>query len=331
MRTRTPARAATVVELPATAEAFLRELATLRRASPHTLTAYRSDLERLFPWMRDAGVDVLHLTSADVRRAAARLHAGGQAPASIARTLSAWRSYFRWLAREGVIASNPAVGVRAPRRAKRLPKALPPDTAVRLASHDTDGSPQALRDRALVELLYSSGLRLAETVSLDWQYFRADPLSGLPASTGWIELAEAQVTVTGKGRRTRTVPMGQAAVAALRAWLAVRHRIAGSKAGAGAEGRALFVSARGQRLGGRAVRTRIATLARTLGLGVHVHPHMLRHSMASHVLQSSGDLRAVQELLGHANISSTQIYTQLDFQHLAKVYDATHPRARRKG
>lgn len=328
MRTVPPAAAP--IALPASAESYLRELATLRRASPHTLTAYRSDLEKLFAWMRDSSVDAPQLVAADVRRAAARLHARGQAPASIARTLSAWRSYFRWAAREGLMVSNPAVGVRAPRRAKRLPKALPPDTAVRLASHGTDGTPQALRDRALVELLYSSGLRLAETVSLDWQYFRADPLSGLPASIGWIELAEAQVTVTGKGRKTRTVPMGQAAVAALRAWLAVRHKIAGSK-GSATENRALFLSARGARLSARTVRTRIAMLARTLGLGVHVHPHMLRHSMASHVLQSSGDLRAVQELLGHANISSTQIYTQLDFQHLAKVYDATHPRARRKG
>jgi integrase/recombinase XerC len=328
MRTAAPRAAA--VELPATAEAFLRELATLRRVSPHTLTAYRSDLERLVRWMHEAGTDALRLTAADVRRAAARLHAGGQAPASIARTLSAWRSYFRWLAREGVVGSNPAIGVRAPRRAKRLPKALPPDTAVRLAAHDTDGSPQALRDRALVELMYSSGLRLAETVSLDWQHFRADPLSGLPASTSWIDLAEAQVTVTGKGRKTRTVPMGQAAVAALRAWFAVRGKMRGVKAGARAEDRAVFLSARGTRLSARAVHARIAALARRLGLGVHVHPHMLRHSMASHVLQSSGDLRAVQELLGHASISTTQIYTQLDFQHLAKVYDKTHPRAKRK-
>jgi integrase/recombinase XerC len=314
-------------ELPAAAEVFLREMAAVRRASPHTLTAYRRDLEQLFAWMQSGQTSVEKLAPADVRRAAAKLHAAGKTPASIARALSAWRSFYRWLAKRGEVAANPVAGVRAPRRAKRLPKALPPDTAVRLAAHDTDGTPEGLRDRALVELMYSAGLRLAETVSLDWQSFRADPLSGLAASSGWIDLAEAQVTVTGKGRKTRTVPIGQAAVAALRAWLAVRAKIAPGKA---VDPRALFLSSRGNRLGARQVHARIAALARRLGLGVHVHPHMLRHSMASHVLQSSGDLRAVQELLGHANISTTQIYTQLDFQHLAKVYDAAHPRARKK-
>lgn len=313
--------------LPVPAEAFLHELAALRRASPNTLTAYRRDLEQLFMSMAAATTTLKGLVAADVRHAAGRLHASGQSPASIARTLSAWRSFYRWLAKRGEVTANPVAGVRAPRRAKRLPKALPPDTAVRLAAHDTDDSPASLRDRALVELMYSSGLRLAETVSLDWQQFRSDPLSGLPASTSWIDLAQAEVTVTGKGRKTRSVPIGRAAVAALRAWLVHRQKIAGGKA---IDPRALFLSARGRRLGARQVHARIDALARKLDLGVHVHPHMLRHSMASHVLQSSGDLRAVQELLGHANISTTQIYTQLDFQHLAKVYDAAHPRARKK-
>ncbi len=312
--------------LPATAQRYLHELAHVRRVSPHTLGAYQRDLHTLHTWMQAHALTLPQLTAADVRRAAARLHAQGQAPASIARTLSAWRSFGAWLVRHGELTTNPAQGVRAPRRPKRLPKALSPDAAVQLAAHDTDGSPLALRDRALVELMYSSGLRLAETVALDWQYFGAEPLAGLSASSGWVDLREAQVTVTGKGRKTRTVPMGQAAVSALRAYLATRH----SLGGAHADGRALFLSARGQRLSTRSVRARIAALARALGLGVHVHPHMLRHSMASHVLQSSGDLRAVQELLGHANISTTQIYTQLDFQHLAKVYDQAHPRAKKK-
>ncbi len=313
-------------DLPTPAQTYLHELARVRRVSPHTLRAYRSDLEALFAWMNTNALTLPQLAAADVRRAAARLHAQGQAPASIARTLSAWRSFGAWLVRQGELAINPAQGVRAPRRAKPLPKALSPDAAVQLAAHDTDGSPLALRDRALVELMYSSGLRLAETVDLDWQYFGAEALAGLPASKGWVDLREAQVTVTGKGRKTRVVPMGQAAVAALRAWLAVRHALGGAQA----DGRALFLSVRGERLSARSVRARLAALARTLGLGIHVHPHMLRHSMASHVLQSSGDLRAVQELLGHANISTTQIYTQLDFQHLAKVYDQAHPRARKK-
>lgn len=315
--------------LPTCAQTYLRELAQLRRVSPHTLNAYRRDLRALFAWLHTNAVALPQLTAADVRRAAARLHAQGQAPASIARTLSAWRGFGAWLVRAGELTTNPAQGIRAPRRAKRLPKALSPDVAVQLAAHETDGSPLALRDRALVELMYSSGLRLAETVALDWQYFGAEPLAGLPASSSWIDLREAQVTVTGKGRKTRSVPMGQAAVGALRAYLAVRHSL-GTRPNMQADGRALFLSARGERLSARSVRARIAALARTLGLAVHVHPHMLRHSMASHVLQSSGDLRAVQELLGHANISTTQIYTQLDFQHLAKVYDQAHPRARKK-
>lgn len=323
----TPAQPSSL-PLPAPAQTYLHELAQLRRMSPHTLRAYQNDLEALWAWMQAHALTLAQLTAADVRRAIARLHAQGLAPASIARTLSAWRSFAQWLMQRGEISGNPTQGVRAPRRAnaRPLPKALSPDTAVQLTAHDTDGSALALRDRALVELMYSSGLRLAETVDLDWQYFRADALAGLPASSGWIDLAEAQVTVTGKGRKTRSVPMGQAAVAALRAWLALRHQLAAVQG----DGRALFLSARGQRLGARSVRARIAKLARQLGLGVHVHPHMLRHSMASHLLQSSGDLRAVQELLGHAQISTTQIYTQLDFQHLAKVYDAAHPRAKKK-
>lgn len=309
--------------LPAPAEAFLHECRTLRRMSAATLTAYRRDLTELAQLAAAAQVaDLRALTQADVRRFAARLHGRGLAPASLARLLSAWRSFYRWLGQRQEVTVNPVVGVRAPRRARRLPKALPVDQAVRLVSQAPEDGALALRDKAMVELLYSSGLRLAELVSLDWRAFGAE--GGQAASVSWIDLPQREVVVTGKGGKQRQVPLGAAAAQALQAWLAVRGTLARL------EPRALFVSARGTRLAPRSVQQRLEQLARRLGLGVHVHPHVLRHSMASHVLQSSGDLRAVQELLGHANISTTQIYTQLDWQHLAKVYDAAHPRARRK-
>ncbi|MCU0952582.1 MAG: tyrosine recombinase XerC [Burkholderiaceae bacterium] len=306
--------------LPAPAESFLHQLATQQRRSPATLLAYRRDLLQLAALHADG--DLLTLAQADIRRAVARLHAGGLAPSSLARTLSAWRSFYRWLGEQQRVPANPVVGVRAPRQARRLPKALGVDDAVRLVSQAPTDDALALRDRAIVELLYSSGLRLAELVSLDWRHFAREERQ--PASTSWLLREAREVVVTGKGRKTRSVPVGAAAIDAIDAWLAVRGTLAG------AEPRALFVSQRGQRIAPRTVHRRIERLATTLGLGVHVHPHVLRHSMASHVLQSSGDLRAVQELLGHASISTTQIYTQLDFQHLAKVYDAAHPRAKRK-
>ncbi|MFN8961963.1 MAG: tyrosine recombinase XerC [Betaproteobacteria bacterium] len=309
--------------LPAPAEAFLHECRTLRRMSAATLTAYRRDLTELAQLAAAAQVaDLRALTQAEVRRFAARLHGRGLAPASLARLLSAWRSFYRWLGQRQEVTVNPVVGVRAPRRARRLPKALPVDQAVRLVSQAPEDGALALRDKAMVELLYSSGLRLAELVSLDWRAFGAE--GGQATSVSWIDLPQREVVVTGKGGKQRQVPLGAAAAQALQAWLAVRSTLARL------EPRALFVSARGTRLAPRSVQQRLEQLARRLGLGVHVHPHVLRHSMASHVLQSSGDLRAVQELLGHANISTTQIYTQLDWQHLAKVYDAAHPRARRK-
>jgi integrase/recombinase XerC len=311
--------------LPPLVATFLHELATLRRLSPHTCAAYAQDLARLDALAHADGVDLVAVAPASVRRYAAKLHAGGLGPASIARVLSAWRSFYRWLGARGAAPANPVSGVRAPRRPSRLPKALAPDQATALAAHETDGSPAGLRDRALVELLYSSGLRLSELVALDWRYFSATAKQ--PCSRGWIDLAAAEATVTGKGNKARTVPIGAPAVAALRAWLAVRERMLAQAGGAGE--RALFVSARGRRIAPRSVQMRVAALAARLGLPQHVHPHMLRHSMASHVLQSSGDLRAVQELLGHASIAATQVYTKLDWQHLAKVYDAAHPRARR--
>ncbi|HUD26303.1 MAG TPA: tyrosine recombinase XerC [Burkholderiaceae bacterium] len=307
-------------ELAAVAQEFLHELAAVRRLSPHSVAAYRRDLQRLGELA--AGRALSDLTAADVRRAAGRLHAQGLAPASIARMLSAWRALFRYLASRGTSASNPALGVRGPRRPQRLPKALTPDQAVALASHQSGTGALAVRDHAIAEVLYSSGLRLSELVGLDLRPYAAQ--GSAPASLGWIDLAERELTVTGKGSKRRSVPIGRPAVEALRAWLGVRHTLAA------APERALFVSARGTRLTHRSVQIRLQQLAARSGLGVHVHPHVLRHSMASHLLQSSGDLRAVQELLGHANISTTQVYTRLDWQHLAKAYDSHHPRARRK-
>jgi integrase/recombinase XerC len=311
--------------LPALVDAFLHELTSLRRLSAHTRTAYAHDLAQLDSLARADGTELARLTAPSIRRYAAKLHAGGLAPTSIARTLSAWRSFFRWLGARGAASSNPVSGIRAPRRPARLPKALAPDQALALAAHTTDGSPLAVRDRAIVELLYSSGLRLAELVALDWRFFSAT--ANRPRSRGWIDLPSAEATVTGKGNKQRSVPVGAPAVEALRTWLVEReHMLAARKE----EERALFVSARGRRISARSVQLRVGAVAARLGFPQHVHPHMLRHSMASHVLQSSGDLRAVQELLGHASISATQIYTKLDWQHLAKVYDAAHPRARRK-
>ena len=310
----------TAAPLPPPAGQFLDHLARQRRLSPHTVAAYRGDLAELAELT--GGRPLAQLLAADVRHALARLHASGIAPASLARKLSAWRGFFDWLGRRGEIAGNPAVGIRPPRRAKRLPKALAPDQAVQLAGHEPAAAPLALRDKAIVELLYSSGLRLSELVGLDWRYFAADGQD--PGSTSWLDLDARRVTVVGKGGKVRQVPVGAPAVEALRQWLRARAALPG------AQSRTLFVSALGRRIGARSVQLRLARLAAALGLGVHVHPHVLRHSMASHLLQSSGDLRAVQELLGHASIATTQIYTRLDWQHLAKTYDAAHPRARRK-
>jgi integrase/recombinase XerC len=301
-------------------EQFLEDLRTQRRASAHTVAAYRRDLSSLIKLA--AGRLPASLTTHDIRGFVARLHGAGLSPATLARTLSAWRTFFAWLIEHRGLDANPVAGVRAPRREKRLPKALTADQAVRLAAHEGDATWIAARDHALVELMYSSGLRLSELVALDWRHFEAEP--GQPRSSSWIDLDSGEATVLGKGSKTRTVPIGSPARAALTRWLAARASIER------ADARALFVSARGSRLTARSVQSRLAQLARKLGLGVHVHPHVLRHSFASHLLQSSGDLRAVQELLGHANIATTQIYTRLDWQHLAKAYDAAHPRARRK-
>ncbi|MFL6636689.1 MAG: tyrosine recombinase XerC [Massilia sp.] len=300
---------------------YLAELKTQRQLSDHTIAAYGRDLAEL---ARLTGhTDWAALTHFDIRRVTAKLHAEGQSAASIARKLSGWRGFFDWLSRQVPLAANPADGVRAPRRPRRLPKALAVDDAVQLMEKTTSGHPEPaeLCDRAMFELLYSSGLRVSELAGLDVHHVPAR--DGRPASLGWLELEAQEVVVTGKGNKMRRVPVGGPARAALEAWLAVRPPARDGST-------ALFLSARDTRISPRVVQYRLKAHAQKAGMPVHVHPHVLRHSFASHLLQSSGDLRAVQELLGHASITSTQIYTSLDFQHLAAVYDKAHPRAKRK-
>ncbi len=292
---------------PASAlERYLDHLRHERRLSGHTVAAYARDGAALGDLA--AGRPAAALSPHDIRRFIATLHGRGLSPRSLARMLSSWRGFFEWLARQREVLSNPCAGVRAPRAAKRLPEALSPDEAVRLVTH-ADDSKEGVRDQALFELAYSCGLRVSELTGLD---------------VGSIDLKAGEVRVTGKGAKTRIVPVGAPALGAVAKWLAVRAQRA--KPGEAA----LFVGRTGKRLSPREVQKRIKRRAAAAGLQADVHPHMLRHSFASHVLQSSGDLRAVQEMLGHASIASTQVYTHLDFQHLAKVYDAAHPRARKK-
>jgi len=291
----------------ATVDVFLAELSHQRRASPHTLAAYRRDLAKLAEL--SGGADLATLLPWQLKRFAMQLHGQGLGAASLARTLSAWRSYYRWLARHGAVERNPCDGLRPPKRPKTLPRVLSIDQAQALLDRPADALLE-LRDKAMFELFYSSGLRLSELAGLD--------------TGAALDFAEGTVTVTGKRNKTRSVPLGGKAVAALATWLARRGEIAA------ADQPALFVGWRGNRLNVRTIERRLQAWALKSGLGLHVHPHMLRHSFASHVLQSSGDLRAVQEMLGHANIATTQVYTHLDYQHLAKVYDAAHPRARKK-
>ncbi|MFT3812618.1 MAG: tyrosine recombinase XerC [Acidovorax sp.] len=290
-----------------------------KRLAARTLALYALDLEKLTGYAQQAGVPLLQLGPAHIRRFVAQMHGGGRSGRGIALILSGWRGFFAWAARQGLVPHNPVQGVRAPRAPKPLPKALPVDDAVRLADYEVAGQDPWLeaRDAAITELLYGCGLRVGELVGLD-----------LAASTeaerqgrGWIDLDAGEAHVFGKGSKRRAVPVGRAALAALAAWLAVRGPAANP---------ALFVSQRGTRLSAQSVWARLRQRSQLAGLSTPVHPHMLRHSFASHLLQSSGDLRAVQELLGHANITTTQVYTRLDFQHLAKVYDAAHPRAKRQ-
>jgi len=293
---------------------WLLSLRTERRLSPHTSNAYARDVAVFAAWCAGSGLAGWSgLREQDVRAFAAAEHRAGLAPRSIQRRLSAVRTFLRFLIREGVLLSNPSADVRAPKGAKRLPEALDVDRMARLlepsTAAQTAGSGLESRDRAILELFYSSGLRLAELVGLD---------------LGDVDLADRTVRVLGKGDKARIVPVGSHAVDAFRLWLRERGNFAAP------DERAAFVGKGGRRLGRRAVQLRVDAWARRHGLDVKVHPHLFRHSFATHLLESSHDLRGVQELLGHANISTTQIYTHLDFQHLARVYDESHPRARRR-
>ena len=301
---------------------YLSHVRFEKRLSDRTVALYGEDLSKLSDLAGQAGLATLALIDTPhLRRWMAQMHAAGRSPRGIALILSGWRGFFNWLGKEGVIQANPLSGLRAPKAAKPLPKALNVDDAVQLAQHrpiDTDPWLQA-RDSAMVELLYSSGLRVGELIGLDVQ--------ASPHAKGWIDLSAGEAHVLGKGSKRRSVPVGQQALASLQAWLTVR---AGGLPANALDQAAMFVGQRGTRLSAQAVWQRLRLRGLQAGIATPVHPHMLRHSFASHVLQSSGDLRGVQELLGHANISTTQVYTRLDYQHLAKTYDAAHPRARKK-
>jgi integrase/recombinase XerC len=289
---------------------FERYLGTERRLSVHTLSAYGRDLGALRDWCDRNGIqDWAQLDHQHIRSFAARSHARGLQGRSIQRRLAALRTFFGFLLREGALQRNPALEIRAPKAVRRLPHTLDVDQMGELLAHRPSG-PLQVRDLALMELFYSSGLRLAE-------------LTGLKLRD--LDLKSGQVRVLGKGSKERIAPVGSMAIKALHLWLAARTAMAAP------EQQAVFVGRNGAALGPRAVQLRVAALARAAGLPQHLHPHMFRHSFATHLLESSRDLRGVQELLGHANISTTQVYTHLDFQHLAQTYDQAHPRAKRRG
>ena len=288
-------------------QAWLARLAGERKASPHTVDGYRRDLDKLLRWMEAQQIDAFsRLDAHRMRGFVAAEHRAGLSPKSLQRLLSSCRSLFRQLRREGLLDNDPVAGVRGPKVHRKLPQVLDVDEATTLVESGGEGA-LGVRDRAMLELFYSSGLRLSELVGLRWLD---------------LDLAQGEVRVLGKGSKTRIVPVGRHAVEALRAL-------------GEAEGKApetpVFRGRAGAPISPRTVQARLKQLALAQGFAKHVHPHLLRHTFASHMLESSGDLRAVQELLGHADIATTQIYTHLDFQHLAKVYDAAHPRAKRKG
>lgn len=295
-------------------QAYLNHVRVEKRLADRTVILYTADLERLAAHARQAGVALQAVQNAHIRRWVAQMHGAGRSARGIALILSGWRGFYGWLGRQGLIDHNPVQDVRAPKAGKPLPKALGVDEAVRLAAHEEAADDPALeaRDACITELLYGCGLRIGELVGLD--------VAASGSARGWVDAQEGEAHVLGKGSKRRSVPVGRQALAALAAWLAQRAAWAGDDP-------ALFIGSRGQRLTPQHIRVRLKRRSLLAGLATPVHPHMLRHSFASHVLQSSGDLRAVQELLGHASISTTQVYTRLDFQHLAQVYDAAHPRA----
>ena len=322
---------------------YLHALFVLRQLSPHTLKAYQGDLGNLQLFSIEDEIELLKVSNGHIRRWAARLHSQGHSSRTIARNLSAWRGWYEWLIErnkrsklkantfidaldyEGAdFVSNPVADVKAPKKVKSLPKALSVEQALALvnqasleASKNNDF--ESTRDLAIIDLLYSSGLRLSELLGIDI----SQSSDRQNESAGWLDWEAAEVTVLGTGGKRRTVPVGLPAMGSLRAWLIMRNELMEAKAEL-----AMFISGKGLRLSPRTVQDRLRHLAIRAGLPTHVHPHMMRHSFASHVLQSSQDLRAVQEMLGHASISSTQIYTSLDFQHLARAYDQAHPRAK---
>ena len=292
-----------------------------KRLAERTHALYTLDLQKLSDYAKDAGVALEAVQANHIRRWVSQMHSGGRSGRGIALILSGWRGFYTWLGREGVVQSNPVQDVRAPKAPKPLPKALSVDDAMQLAEFsaapDVTDPWLECRDAAMVELLYGCGLRVGELVGLDAQASHT--------AKGWLDLEGGEAHVLGKGSKRRSVPIGSKALEAVHAWLAIRDEGVSSEVQS-----ALFIGRHGTRLTAQGIWQRLKQRSLKAGLSTPVHPHMLRHSFASHVLQSSSDLRAVQELLGHANISTTQVYTRLDFQHLAKAYDAAHPRARKK-
>lgn len=303
-------------ELPV--ERYLEYVRVEKRLASRTVELYALDLQKLQDFASAVPVELRAVQNTHVRRWVTQMHAAGRSGRGIALVLSGWRGFYAWLGREGLVTSNPVQDIRAPKAAKPLPKALSVDDAVQLAAYrsSTNNPWLEARDAALVELLYGAGLRVGEVTGLD--------VVASPAARGWIDLDAAQAHVLGKGSKRRSVPIGRKALEALHAWLAVRALPLKAPQGA------LFIGQHGSRLTAQSIWQRLQLRSRQAGLGGPVHPHMLRHSFASHLLQSSSDLRAVQELLGHAHIGTTQVYTRLDFQHLARAYDAAHPRAKAK-
>lgn len=296
---------------------YLDVLRTQKLLSLHTIQNYSLDLSALSQHCANKPIE--QLSYFDIRKITSQLHAQGLSARSIARKLSCWRGFYRWLADQIELASNPVDGIKAPKKTQSLPKALGVDDAVRLVSHQGSDEATPLANRAMYELLYSCGLRVSELINLDVK----DASSSTYTSLGWIDFEQAEVHVTGKGNKQRIVPVGAPAILALQLWLTQRTQLDKLNSPA------LFITCRGTRISARLVQLRLKAHAQLMGIPSNVHPHVLRHSFASHVLQSSGDLRAVQELLGHSSITATQVYTSLDFQHLAKVYDLTHPRAKK--
>jgi integrase/recombinase XerC len=297
---------------------FLGYLRDIRKYSPHTIKSYHQDLiglSRLF-----ASTPPAQVSAAQIRKLTNQLHSQQLQARSIARHLSCWRGFYAWLSTHTNVDHNPVAGIKAPKRSKSLPKALSVDEAVHLVERPLSDEVAQIADHAMFELLYSSGLRVSELVNLDIGYRYGSDQHSL----GWIDLTERMVHVTGKGNKVREVPIGSAAITALTEWLAMRPQLVKL------DPNALFLTNRGTRMSPRLVQMRLKAHAKKMGIKSDVHPHVLRHSFASHVLQSSGDLRAVQELLGHASLTSTQVYTALDFQHLSQTYDAAHPRAKIK-